>query len=91
MNNVFSDIKISDPNHFLITEELYPQILCFLTFNFSAMMGSLTTSWIQWVYFSSFLFSSDYFIVSFISAAKERILGVASSSACFVYSIVFVL
>lgn len=24
-------------------------ILCFLTFNVSAMLGSLTTSWIQWV------------------------------------------
>lgn len=45
---VHSDIKISDPN-FIIPEKLYVDVLCFLTFNFCAMVGSLTTSWLQWV------------------------------------------
>lgn len=42
-----SNIKRIDPN-FIISEELYMQIVCFLTFNVCAMLGSLTTSWIQW-------------------------------------------
>lgn len=43
------DIKLSDPD-FPIPEKLYVSVLCFLTFNFCAMLGSLTTSWIQWVF-----------------------------------------
>lgn len=43
-----SAIKRSDPN-FVIPENLYAEVVCFLTFNVCAMLGSLTTSWIQWV------------------------------------------
>lgn len=51
-HNFFADITMSDPN-FIITEKFYMQVVCFLTFNVSAMLGSLTTSWIQWVSCSS--------------------------------------
>lgn len=34
---------------FPIPEKLYVSVLCFLTFNFCAMMGSLVTSFVQWV------------------------------------------
>lgn len=44
----FIDIKQLDSN-FLVPEKFYISILCFLTFNASAMFGSLTTSWVQWV------------------------------------------
>lgn len=44
----FLDIKMSDTN-FIVPEELYVSILCFLTFNVCAMLGSLATSWVQWV------------------------------------------
>lgn len=47
------DIKVSDPNFILGDKRLFVDVLCFLTFNFSAMMGSLVTSWIQWVRFLS--------------------------------------
>lgn len=41
---------MSDTN-FIIPKEFYVSILCFLTFNVCAMLGSLTTSWVQWVSF----------------------------------------
>lgn len=44
---VHSDIKVMDKN-FFIPEKLFTSITCFLTFNLFAMLGSLTTSWIQW-------------------------------------------
>lgn len=34
---------------FWISANFYTEIVCFLTFNVCAMLGSLTTSWIQWV------------------------------------------
>lgn len=43
-----SEIRRSDDN-FPIPDSLYVEVLCFLTFNVCAMLGSLTTSWIQWV------------------------------------------
>lgn len=46
---VHSDIAISDKEHFPISEKLYVSILCFLTFNLCAMLGSLASSWVQWV------------------------------------------
>lgn len=55
-----ADIKISDPENFLITDKkLYVDVLCFLTFNFSAMMGSLVTSWIQWVTYDSLQYPTE--------------------------------
>lgn len=42
------DIEISDKK-FIIPPNLYVKILCYLTFNVCAMLGSLTTSLIQWV------------------------------------------
>lgn len=44
---VHSDIKVSDPD-FVVPDKLYVNVLCFLTFNFFAMIGSLLTSWLQW-------------------------------------------
>jgi equilibrative nucleoside transporter 1/2/3 len=48
---VYSDIKPMSDEPFLgiIPPNLFVPILCFLTFNVFAMLGSLTTSWIQWV------------------------------------------
>ncbi|KAL7741857.1 hypothetical protein ACLKA6_012074 [Drosophila palustris] len=43
---VHSDIKRSDD--FIIGEKYFTLITCFLTFNVFAMLGSLTTSWVQW-------------------------------------------
>ncbi|XP_030561323.1 equilibrative nucleoside transporter 1 [Drosophila novamexicana] len=43
---VHSDIKRS--NDFIIGEKYFTLVTCFLTFNVFAMLGSLTTSWIQW-------------------------------------------
>ncbi|EDV99431.1 equilibrative nucleoside transporter 1 [Drosophila grimshawi] len=41
-----SDIKRTE--NFVIEEKYFTQVTCFLTFNVFAMLGSLTTSWIQW-------------------------------------------
>lgn len=43
---IHSDIKRSPD--FPIEEEYYTLVTCFLTFNVFAMLGSLTTTWIQW-------------------------------------------
>lgn len=44
---VHSDIKRSDSD-FVIGDDLYVSVTCFLTFNLFAMLGSLTTSWVTW-------------------------------------------
>lgn len=44
---IHSDIK-PNSDDFFIPKELFTSITCFLTFNLFAMLGSLTTSWIQW-------------------------------------------
>ncbi|XP_075145843.1 equilibrative nucleoside transporter 2 [Haematobia irritans] len=44
---IHSDIKANSPD-FFISSNLFAPITCFLTFNLFAMLGSLTTSWIQW-------------------------------------------
>jgi solute carrier family 29 (equilibrative nucleoside transporter), member 1/2/3 len=48
---VYSDIKQSSEGEFLgiIPKDQFTAYTCFLTFNVFAMLGSLTTSWIQWV------------------------------------------
>lgn len=46
---VQSDIKPSGHDHFPIPQKLFVSILCFLTFNLCAMLGSLASSWVQWV------------------------------------------
>lgn len=45
--SVYSDVK-PESNDFFISKELFTPITCFLTFNLFAMLGSLTTSWVQW-------------------------------------------
>lgn len=50
-------MKVTTPNK---EEDLYVEVLCFLTFNVCAMLGSLTTSWIQWVKSDIFRFCSLY-------------------------------
>ncbi|XP_067633497.1 equilibrative nucleoside transporter 1 [Eurosta solidaginis] len=45
---VNSDVKVSSPNFFIQDAGMYVQITCFLTFNLFAMLGSLTSYWIQW-------------------------------------------
>lgn len=48
---VYSDIKQTSEGDFLgiIPREQFTAYTCFLTFNIFAMLGSLLTSWIQWV------------------------------------------
>ncbi|KAH8404380.1 hypothetical protein KR222_007376 [Zaprionus bogoriensis] len=43
---IHSDIKRSPD--FVISEKYFTMITCFMTFNVFAMLGSLTTSWVQW-------------------------------------------
>lgn len=52
---VHSDIKqTSDGELFgIISKKFFTPITCFLTFNVFAMLGSLATSWVQWVSFKS--------------------------------------
>lgn len=52
---VQSDISISNAEKFPIPEKLYVSILCFLTFNLCAMLGSLATSWVQFVSLPPFI------------------------------------
>lgn len=47
---VHSDIRMSDAD-FVVGPNLFVSVLCFLTFNVSAMMGSMTTSFVQFVRF----------------------------------------
>lgn len=42
------NIKKSDPN-FFISDKLYSKIMCFMTFNITAMVGSSIASLVQWV------------------------------------------
>ncbi|KAJ1525251.1 hypothetical protein ONE63_010076 [Megalurothrips usitatus] len=44
---VQSDIKRSDPN-FFIEDKFYVSVLCFITFNVAAMIGSSLPTWIHW-------------------------------------------
>lgn len=45
---VHSDVRQSDPD-FIVPSKLFVSVLCFLTFNVCAMLGSLTTSFVQFV------------------------------------------
>ncbi|XP_054738796.1 equilibrative nucleoside transporter 1-like [Anastrepha obliqua] len=45
---VHSDIKVSSPDFFIKDPIMFIQYTCFLTFNLFAMLGSLTSYWIQW-------------------------------------------
>lgn len=45
---VYSDVKPMNSN-FIVPENLFVQVCCFLSFNVFAMLGSLTTSWVQFV------------------------------------------
>ena len=44
---VQSDIKRSDPS-FFIEERFYDSVLCYITFNVCAMIGSTLSTWIRW-------------------------------------------
>ncbi|XP_053969979.1 equilibrative nucleoside transporter 1-like [Anastrepha ludens] len=46
--SVHSDIKASSNNFIIQDPGLFTSVTCFLTFNLFAMLGSLTTSWVQW-------------------------------------------
>ncbi|KAL0276890.1 UNVERIFIED_CONTAM: hypothetical protein PYX00_004358 [Menopon gallinae] len=45
--SMHSDIQKSDPD-FFIPDKYYVSIMCFMTFNITAMLGSLVTNWIRW-------------------------------------------
>ncbi|XP_012283702.1 equilibrative nucleoside transporter 1 isoform X2 [Orussus abietinus] len=45
--SVHSDVGISDPN-FIVPKQYYVSVMCFLTFNITAMLGSSIASMVQW-------------------------------------------
>ncbi|CAK9811444.1 NADPH-dependent diflavin oxidoreductase 1 [Anthophora plagiata] len=45
--SVHSDIRRSDPN-FIVPENYYSSIMCYLTFNVTALLGSSIASLVQW-------------------------------------------
>lgn len=66
---VHSDIKPSNGEDLfgIITPKYFTAITCFLTFNVFAMLGSLTTSWIQWVSLTfSFYIKNNYSFDNFV-------------------------
>ncbi|KAG8035355.1 hypothetical protein G9C98_006801 [Cotesia typhae] len=44
---VQSSIKVSDEN-FIVSEKYYMSVMCFVTFNVTAMLGSMLASYFQW-------------------------------------------
>lgn len=61
---VHSDIKMVGDD-FIIPNKYFVSVTCFLTFNLCAMLGSLITSWINWVSFVFFLITPRPFFYSF--------------------------
>jgi len=55
IKNFFPGIKVSDSEFFIQDTFLYTQILCFLTFNVCAMIGSILPSFFIWVSFKLLL------------------------------------
>lgn len=49
--SIHSDIKPSGTESFPIDANSFVGVVCFLTFNLTAMLGSLATSWVVWVSF----------------------------------------
>ncbi|KAJ9585198.1 hypothetical protein L9F63_003001, partial [Diploptera punctata] len=45
---VHSEIRIVDKENFIITEDFYSDVTCFLTFNICAMLGSTLATWVTW-------------------------------------------
>lgn len=95
-NFIITDIKRVDES-FFVPQELYTEVLCFLTFNVCAMLGSLATSFVQWVrthicvdlcrYLSACIsrFNNLFMPIVFEFLAKKRVSsvsGVASDSIC---------
>lgn len=60
ITRLHSGIKRSSDN-FPIDDSLYTEVVCFLTFNVCAMLGSLTTSFIQWVRFVISVFLNQFY------------------------------
>lgn len=57
-----ADIKRSDPNFFL-EERFYDSVLCYITFNVCAMIGSSLSTWIRWVSSNSIMVLFYFFIL----------------------------
>jgi len=62
--SVHSDIRPSNEN-FFVPSQYYSSVMCFLTFNITAMLGSTIASLIQWV---CIFFFWDFFILCYIYA-----------------------
>lgn len=63
---IILDIKASDPN-FFISDTHYANIMCFLTFNTSAMIGSYLTTFFTWV---SEVHLNVYFLLQILGNEK---------------------
>lgn len=84
---VQSDIRRSDPN-FFIEERIYVSVLCFITFNVCAMIGSCLTTWIRWpgprllsaAVWLRFLFIPLFVFCNYVPQGQERIFPVIIKS-----------
>lgn len=79
---VYSDIKPSNEGELfgIISKKYFTPVTCFLTFNVFAMLGSLTTSWIQWVSCEPFtlqFFSSHFTLFNTYSLHQNISYGLS--------------
>lgn len=72
---VHSDIRMSDPN-FIVEQKLFVSVVCFLTFNVFAMLGSLTTSFVQFVSLRDLNFKIEFYfwILLHLKPRKEYLV-----------------
>lgn len=86
--SVHSDIKASDDN-FVVPQIYYVDVMCFLTFNITAMLGSGLASIVQWVnilYFAGVFCLIKHLILCF--TAKQEIHIFPNRLACSVHTAV---
>ncbi|XP_034255832.1 equilibrative nucleoside transporter 2 isoform X2 [Thrips palmi] len=80
---VQSDIKRSDPN-FFVEDRFYDSILCYLTFNICAMIGSCMSTWARWpgprlltvAVWLRVLFIPLFVICNYLPQGQERVFPV---------------
>lgn len=70
--SVHSDIQSLDEN-FVVSPNYYSSVMCFLTFNITAMLGSSVASLIQWVRaleFYLYIYIISYMHITYIHATR---------------------
>lgn len=46
--SIYSEVRLYDPENFIISNQYFSLITCFLTFNLFAMIGNFVTNWWRW-------------------------------------------